>query len=96
MRIITTILIILLVLLGVTFAGLNAEPVNVNYYVGINKLPLSLLLVVAFVCGGLLGLLTNIVFCIKLKSANVLLRRRLKLAEEEVANLRTMPLKDQH
>lgn len=96
MRTITTILIIFLVLLGVTFAGLNAEPVNVNYYVGINKLPLSLLLVVAFVCGGLLGLLTNIVFCIKLKSANVLLRRRLKLAEEEVANLRTMPLKDQH
>lgn len=96
MRIITTFLIILLVLLGLTFAGLNAEPVTINYYIGTQRLPLSLLLVIALACGGLLGLLTNIVFCIKLKSANMLLKHRLRLAEEEVVNLRTMPLKDQH
>lgn len=96
MRIITTLLIILLVLLGLTFAGLNAEPVIINYYIGTKKLPLSLLLILTLVCGSLLGLLANLVFCIRLKSANVLLRHRLKLVQEEVANLRTMPLKDEH
>lgn len=96
MRIITTLLIILLVLLGLTFAGLNAEPVSINYYIGTNKIPLSLLLILTLICGCLLGLLANLLLCIRLKSANVLLRHRLKLLEEEVTNLRTMPLKDAH
>ena len=96
MRIISTLFLLSLILLGVTFAGLNAEPVAVNYYIGTTKLPLSLLLVVTLVLGGLLGLIFNIISYVKLKSANLRLRQRLKLAEEEITNLRTMPLKDDH
>lgn len=96
MRIVSTLFLLLLILLGVTFAGLNAEPIAVNYYIGTAKLPLSLLLVVTLVLGGLLGLIFNIISYIKLKSANLRLRQRLKLAEEEITNLRTMPLKDNH
>lgn len=96
MRILTTIFVLLLILLGVTFAGLNAELVAVNYYVGSTKLPLSLLLVLSLVCGGLLSLLFSVVTYVRLKSANVRLRQRLKIADEEIANLRTMPLKDAH
>ena len=96
MRIISTLFFLLLVLLGITFAGLNAEPVNINYYLGSTKLPLSLLLVITFMIGGLLSLFFNIVNYIRLKSANHSLRQRLKLAEVEIVNLRTLPLKDNH
>lgn len=96
MRILSTVFFLLLVLLGITFAGLNAEPVSLNYYLGSIKVPLSLLLVVTFMIGGLLSLLFNIINYIRLKSANHVLRQRLKLAEAEIINLRTLPLKDNH
>jgi len=94
MRILTYIALLLLILLGITFAGLNADPVVINYYIGSSQLPLSLLLVMALVGGGLLGLLVSLILYIRLKSANLRLRQRLRLIEEEVANLRTIPLKD--
>ena len=83
-------------MLGVTFAGLNARPVILNYYVGNAELPLSLLLVLSFSGGCVLGLLVSLVLYIKLKNSNRRLRHRLKNLEEEVANLRTIPLKDAH
>lgn len=96
MRALTYIFFILLILLGLTFAGLNAEPVSLNYYVGNTKLPLSLLLVLTLICGGLLGLLAGCIVYIRLKGSNLKLRQRLKLVEEELANLRALPLKDDH
>jgi len=94
MRIFTYIILLALILLGVSFAGLNAELVMINYYIGTNKLPLSLLLIMALAAGGLLGLLVSLIIYVRLKSSNLRLRQRLHLAEEEVANLRAMPLKD--
>lgn len=96
MRILSTIFFLILVLLGITFAGLNAELVNINYYLGSTKLPLSLLLVITFMIGGLLSLFFNVVNYVRLKSANHTLKQRLKLAEAEIINLRTLPLKDNH
>jgi len=96
MRALTYIFFILLILLGLTFAGLNAEPVSLNYYVGNTKLPLSLLLILTLICGGLLGLLASCIVYIRLKSSNSKLRQRVKLVEEELANLRALPLKDDH
>lgn len=94
MRILTYFLLILLVLVALTFAGLNATPVNINYYVGTAQLPLSLLAIISFILGGLLGLLIAFSIYIKLKYTNRRLRLRLKLIEEELINLRALPLKD--
>ena len=58
MRIVTYLFLILLVVLALIFAGLNADLVSVNYYLGTKRLPLSLLILLSFVLGGLLGLLT--------------------------------------
>ena len=94
MRILTYLLLIVVVLFALTFAGLNAELVSVNYYLGKAQLPLSLLAVLSFMVGGLLGLLTAFIIYIKLKYANRRLKHRLKLVEEELINLRALPLKD--
>jgi lipopolysaccharide assembly protein A len=56
MRIFTTTSIIVVVLLGFTFAYLNAEPVALYYYFGQRTLPLSLLLILFFIMGAFIGL----------------------------------------
>ncbi|MES2997809.1 MAG: LapA family protein [Pseudomonadota bacterium] len=94
MRILAYLLLIVVVLFALAFAGLNAELVSVNYYLGKAQLPLSLLAVLSFIVGGLLGLLTAFVIYIKLKYANRRLKHRLRLVEEELINLRALPLKD--
>ena len=94
MRILTYLFLILLVLFALTFAGLNAEPVSINYYLGKAQLPLSLLAILSFSLGGLLGLLLALTIYIKLKYANRRFQHRLKLVEEELINLRALPLKD--
>ena len=94
MRIIAYIFLILIIILGVSFACLNAAPVSVHYYIGEHTLPLSLLMVCVFGCGALLGILSSIIPLLRLKTENFRLRKRVKAAEKEVSNLRTSPLKD--
>lgn len=96
MRCITYLFLIVLFILGLIFAGLNADLVTVNYYWGTERLPLSLLAILSFVLGGLLGLLTALIIYIKLKYVNRRLRHRLILVEKELSNLRALPFKDQH
>lgn len=94
MKIITYIILIILLILGVTFAGLNAEPVLINFYIGKHMVPLSLLLVLTFAIGCVLGLIVGLFMYLKQRTKNYRLKSRVKLAEKELANLRTIPLKD--
>jgi lipopolysaccharide assembly protein A len=96
MRIITYLVLLLLVLIGITFAALNASPVLINYYVGSSKLPLSLLLVLSLVLGIVLGMLISVLPYLRLHNKNRRLRQRLKVVEEELTNLRALPLRDEH
>lgn len=96
MRIFSYLFILLLILFGVSFAVLNAEPVVINFYIGSSKLPLSLLLVLALFFGVMLGLFVSVFFAMKYRKANSKLRQRLKLTETEISNLRAIPVKDQH
>lgn len=94
MRIISYMFILVIVLFGMTFAILNSESVTINYYLGQNTLPLSLLLVLAFAFGCLIGMLIGFWLLIKSKIINHRLRQRLNLAEKEIENLRAIPLQD--
>lgn len=95
-RIITYVVLFLILILGITFACLNAEPVTINYYVGKHSFALSLLIALVFAIGAILGLIVGSVMLLKQKTRNMHLHNRLKLAEKELANLRTIPLKDSH
>jgi len=57
MKIFSYIMVILVILLGVTFAMMNTSPVTLNYYVGTSDISLSLLLVLVLFIGVLLGVI---------------------------------------
>lgn len=96
MRIAFYIFLFLILLLGLTFACLNAEDVSINYYIGTSELPLSMLLAFTFVLGGITGLLVVLKVFLKMKYEQRRLHQRIKVAEKEIENLRVIPLQDRH
>jgi len=96
MRVLTYIFSFIVIILGITFAALNHESVKINYYFSEQSLPLSFLLVLSFICGGIFGLCVGLWLLFKTKLKNYRLQRDLKIAEKEIENLRAIPLQDRH
>jgi lipopolysaccharide assembly protein A len=59
---------LLIIILGIVFASLNAESVTLHYYIGTVKLSLAFLLLCALIFGLVLGMLASLPLTIKLKS----------------------------
>lgn len=95
-RVIGWVFLLLVLVAGLSFGVLNAEPVRLNYYFGTRLVPLSLTLVLAFALGVVLGVVASLGIVLKLKREVARLNRLVKLTEKEVMNLRTMPIKDVH
>jgi len=93
MRIFSFIVFLLLFVLGLTFAFLNHNPVAFNYYFATKQISLSLLLIFAVGVGILLGFLFTAFYWIRLKAENYRLKARLRDSEQEVSNLRSLPIK---
>jgi putative membrane protein len=81
-------------MIGAAFAVMNADTVKLNYYFGVQELPLSVILVGAIGVGALLGVLATLVGSLKLKRENMTLKHKAKVARQEVNNLRSIPIKD--
>lgn len=96
MRILSYIFLLLIILLGACFAMLNSQIVTIHYFVGQHNAPLSLIFVLVFAIGCILGLLVTGTLLIKAKIQIHRLHKRLKLAEKEIENLRAIPLQDKH
>ena len=94
MKLLNYCLLLLIILLGMSFAILNAEPVTINYYIASQKMPLSLILVIALGFGLILGMLLSLKVYFRGKTKQRALMHRVKMAEKEVENLRAMPLRD--
>lgn len=94
MRILSYFFFLAILIFGVTFAILNSESVTINFYLGQRSMPLSLLLVLVFTVGCLIGMVVGFWLLIKAKMTNYRLRQRLVLAEKEIENLRAIPLQD--
>lgn len=93
-RIGTSLILCLVVLVGVVFAVLNAQPVLLNYYFGTREMPLSLVFILALIVGSVLGILASISLLIRSRREMQKLRKAAKLAEKEVTNLRSLPIRD--
>lgn len=78
MRIFSYIILLIIIILGVTFAVLNAELVKLNYYFGSIEISLSLLLVLSLGIGVIIGLLLALKSILKLKRKNYQLRKESK------------------
>jgi len=87
---------LLVIIFGIVFAVLNAENVQLNYYLGSVELPLSLVLVVTMIIGALLGIFASLSFIIGSRRSASKLKHSVDVAEKEIANLRNIPIKDEH
>lgn len=94
MRILMLITYIILIVIGVSFAALNAASVQVNFYFTLVKMPVSVLMTVMLGVGILIGFLLFIVRYWSLKVECRKMKNQLKLTEKEIKNLRSIPLQD--
>jgi len=95
-KLIYTAIIFVIVILGVIFAVLNAEPVHLNFYFGEKQLPLSLALILSTLVGALLGVLASMQLIVKSKRELARMRKAADIAEKEISNLRSIPIKNPH
>lgn len=94
MRFISMLVVLIISVFGVAFAILNSESVTINYYVSQVTLPLSLLSVLVFSVGCLLGMVVNAWFMIRAKLTERRLRYRVQQLETEVQQLRSLPVQE--
>jgi putative membrane protein len=81
MRILSILLTLLLIIVGIAFAALNAKAVEINYLIGQTELPLAVVLLIALTSGIVITVLLLGVSLIKLKAQNTRLKSKLKNAE---------------
>ena len=96
MRVFIWIFYLILVLLGVTFAALNAGTVEVNLYIKTMQIPIAVLITFVFGIGLLLGFFLSLLRYWRLKMELLKIKSQLKISAKEIKNLRDIPLKDQH
>ena len=85
---------VLLMVLGAAFAIVNEQPVELDLYFVAVSMPLSMILLLAMGIGILLGSLASFLYFMKIRKENADLRRQARLAEQEVKNLRSLPIND--
>lgn len=95
MRIVMLVIYILLVIIGVSFAALNAASVEVNFYFKMVSMPISVLITIMLGIGILIGFILFIGRYCRLKAECYRIKNQLKLTEKEIKNLRSIPLQDQ-
>lgn len=82
------------VVLGVGFANLNVATAPIDLWFVDAELPVYLLVLLSLGVGVVVGYLGGLVSYVKLWGRNSSLRRRERLAREELDNLRSIPVKD--
>lgn len=96
MRLLMLLFYILLIILGVSFAALNASSVEVNFYLKTISMPISVLMTIMLGVGVFIGFILFIGRYWRLKIECRKISNQLKLTEKEIKNLRSIPLQDQH
>tara|TARA_R110002050_G_scaffold9504_1_gene33076 strand:+ start:217339 stop:217638 length:300 start_codon:yes stop_codon:yes gene_type:complete len=93
-RIMTIILFVIVLMLGAGFSAINLIPVDINYYLGVLSLPLSIVIIIAIILGSLLGALALSTSILRLKYENRRLRKKLTTSEQEIDRIRILPITD--
>lgn len=96
MRIVMLVCYVLLIIIGVSFAALNASSVEVNFYFKMISMPVSVLMTIMLGIGILIGFVLFVSRYWRLKIEYHKIKNQLKITEKEIKNLRSIPLQDQH
>ncbi len=89
-------LLLLIAISGSVLTKLNVESVDLHYYFGSIEISLALLIMLALCCGALLGLLLTLGMTLTARAEKRRLSRKLQLREQEIRNLREIPIKGHH
>lgn len=81
------VMLVILVIIGLSFAVLNAEPVAFNYYFDARQIPLSLIVVGALATGAVFGILASLGVIFRLKAQASGLRRKIRMLEKETVRI---------
>jgi putative membrane protein len=80
---------------GITFALHNRQGVEINYYFGVRwSGPLSLALLATLALGVVTGYLASLRMVVRMQRQLVQARKEIRQVEQEVINLRALPIKD--
>ena len=93
-RLIGFLLLVVLVVIGLSFAVLNSQPVSLNYYFGEQEVPLSMIVVLSLAAGAVIGVMVSAGLIFRLKAQLGRLRRKLRDAEKDMDQLRVLPVKE--
>ena len=85
---------LLLLLLGIGFAALNATEVQLDYFFGQASLTLPWVVLTATGVGFLLGLLVSGIAVFRARAEARRVRKERRLMEAELKNLRSLPLRN--
>ncbi len=96
MRIVSVIFYVVIIILGISFAALNAQSVELNLYIKQISMPISILVIIMLAIGFFIGFCFTICRQWRQKREIRELKSRLSMAEKEVKNLRSIPLSDDH
>ncbi|HJW80600.1 MAG TPA: LapA family protein [Acidiferrobacterales bacterium] len=89
------ILVLAILLVGVTFTTKNAQVVELNYYFGVHWVtPLSFMLLTTLTVGIALGVLVSLAMQARMQRQLLQVRRENRQLEQEVNNLRALPIRD--
>lgn len=94
LSLIRTLIIFIALFLGAVFGYLNYASTSVNLLWGSVDAPLVVLIAIAFALGLVIALIVCGIKIAKLKATLSSNRRKLKDAEAEISNLRSMPIHD--
>ncbi len=96
LRIIGSILVLLVIVLGASFAWLNSDAVDIDLWVRDYELGLPYVLFIALLIGWILGVLSTAGLIVRKIREVRRLRKAAKLAETEINNLRNIPIRNAH
>lgn len=92
-HVLIVITLLLLAVIGSVLAYLNADGVTFNFYFSSIELPLAVLLFLALTAGALAGVLVSLGMVWHYRRERKRLSQRLKVCEQEIKNLRDIPIK---
>ena len=96
MRIVMMIVYLVAIILGISFAILNASSVTIDFYFTTIKMPISMFMFLMLGIGIIVGFLVYLPKSLRLKYEIRNLKSQLRISEKEIKNLRAIPLQDQH
>ncbi|MES1926915.1 LapA family protein [Salinisphaera sp. T31B1] len=94
LRLIRNLIVILGLVVGIAFGFFNFQPVDIDLLFTSTEAPLVVILAIVFVVGLLLAGIVAMGKIARLKRRLSGAQRRLRDAEAEISNLRSMPIHD--